>query len=106
MILIAIIPQLVPRKSESDIKIICEVDDGRKTVEFATKLRPDVVVMDIAMSLINGIEATQQTLPIIATRNLIEASNKAISQYLQYLKIARLCEVYPSRQELAITLRA
>jgi DNA-binding NarL/FixJ family response regulator len=49
-------------KSESDIEIIGEAGDGRTTVQLATELRPDVIVMDIAMPLMNGIEATRQIL--------------------------------------------
>ncbi len=49
-------------ESENDIEIIGEAGDGRKIVELATKLHPDVIVMDIAMPLMNGIEATRQIL--------------------------------------------
>lgn len=49
-------------ESERDIKIVGETGDGRTAVELVKKLRPDVVVMDIAMPLLNGIEATRQIL--------------------------------------------
>ncbi|MEZ5329411.1 MAG: response regulator transcription factor [Verrucomicrobiales bacterium] len=49
-------------ESESDIRIIGEAGNGRATVKLATKLCPDVIVMDIAMPLLNGIEATRQIL--------------------------------------------
>jgi len=40
---------------------ICgEAADGRQAVELAQKLRPDVIVMDIAMPELNGLEATRQ----------------------------------------------
>jgi DNA-binding NarL/FixJ family response regulator len=40
---------------------ICgEASDGREAVELAQKLRPDVIVMDLAMPTLNGIEATRQ----------------------------------------------
>lgn len=47
---------------ESDIKVISEAENGRQAVELVTKSRPDVVVMDIAMPLLNGMEATRQIL--------------------------------------------
>lgn len=47
-------------KLETDIKIIGHVENGRMAVVFADKLRPDVIVMDIAMPLLNGLEATRQ----------------------------------------------
>ncbi len=47
---------------ETDMKVIGEAENGRQAVEFVTRMRPDVVVMDIAMPLLNGMEATRQIL--------------------------------------------
>jgi DNA-binding NarL/FixJ family response regulator len=47
---------------EPDIKVIGEAENGRQAVELVSKGRPDVVVMDIAMPLLNGMEATRQIL--------------------------------------------
>jgi len=48
--------------ADSGIEIVGEAHDGRGAVEMALKLRPNVVVMDIAMPLLNGLEATRQIL--------------------------------------------
>jgi len=45
---------------EKDMEVIAQADNGRTTVELARKLRPDVIVMDIGMPDLNGIEATRQ----------------------------------------------
>ena len=45
---------------ESDIEVIGEADNGREAVKLALKKTPDIVIMDIAMSDMNGIEATRQ----------------------------------------------
>ena len=42
------------------IKIVGEAEDGREAVRKVEKLQPDVVVMDIAMPGLNGLEATRQ----------------------------------------------
>jgi len=45
---------------ETDVEVVGEAANGREAVALGRKLRPDVVVMDIAMPLLNGIEATRQ----------------------------------------------
>ena len=45
---------------ETDLGVVGEASDGREAVALAKTLRPDVVVMDIGMSSLNGIEAAQQ----------------------------------------------
>ncbi|HEX4343307.1 MAG TPA: response regulator transcription factor [Verrucomicrobiae bacterium] len=47
---------------ESDLEIVGEAQDGRQAVLLAKKLRPDVILMDIAMPLLNGLEAARQIL--------------------------------------------
>lgn len=45
---------------EVGIEVIGEADTGRRTVELAQELAPDVIVMDITMPDLNGIDATHQ----------------------------------------------
>jgi DNA-binding NarL/FixJ family response regulator len=47
-------------KHERDIEVVGEAETGRQAVQLSRKLRPAVVVMDIAMPLLNGLEATRQ----------------------------------------------
>lgn len=46
--------------SQSDMEIVGEAGNGREAVDLAEKLHPDVVVMDVAMPELNGIEATRR----------------------------------------------
>ena len=47
-------------EDEPDILVVGEAEDGRSAVEQARRLTPDVVIMDIGMPLLNGLEATRQ----------------------------------------------
>ena len=47
-------------KHEDDIEVVGEAETGRQAVQLTRKLKPAVVVMDIAMPLLNGLEATRQ----------------------------------------------
>lgn len=47
-------------KNERDIEVVGEAETGREAIALVKKLRPAVVVMDIAMPLLNGLEATRQ----------------------------------------------
>jgi DNA-binding NarL/FixJ family response regulator len=47
-------------QAERNIEVVGEAEDGRKAVDLVQKVRPDVVVMDIAMPNLNGLDATRQ----------------------------------------------
>lgn len=46
--------------SQADMEIVGEAGNGREAVELAESLKPDIVVMDVAMPELNGIEATRR----------------------------------------------
>jgi len=45
---------------EPDMEVVGEASDGEEAVELTNKLKPNVVIMDVAMPKLNGIEATKQ----------------------------------------------
>jgi two-component system response regulator NreC len=50
--------------AQADMEIVGEAANGREAVELAAQLKPDIVVMDVAMPELNGIEATRR---VVAT---------------------------------------
>jgi len=49
-------------EEQDDMEVIAEAENGRDAVALAAELRPDVVVMDVGMPDLNGMEATRQVL--------------------------------------------
>jgi DNA-binding NarL/FixJ family response regulator len=61
-------------EKEPDMEVIAEAEEGRTTVRLARKLLPDVVVMDVTMPDLNGIEATRQILAELPNVRVIALS--------------------------------
>lgn len=70
-------------KLEEDIEIIGEAPNGRRAVTMALELRPDVVVMDIAMPGLNGLEATRQLLKELPETKVIILTAHCDDAYVQ-----------------------
>jgi DNA-binding NarL/FixJ family response regulator len=69
-------------ESEPNLEVVGEAADGRQAVDVSTELKPDVVVMDIAMPRLNGIEATRQVVRDLPEVSVIILSMHSDEEYL------------------------
>jgi two-component system, NarL family, nitrate/nitrite response regulator NarL len=68
---------------ETDMEVVGEAKDGRQAVALVKKLRPAVVLMDIAMPLLNGLEATRQILKAVPDTRILILSAHNDDAYVQ-----------------------
>jgi len=69
-------------KNESDIEVVAEGNNGREAVEMSRKLKPSVVIMDMSMPGLNGIEATRQILALGDDIKVLALSMHADKQFV------------------------
>jgi DNA-binding NarL/FixJ family response regulator len=68
---------------EDDIEVVGEAEDGRQAVAMVKKLRPAVVLMDIAMPRLNGLEATRQVLKAVPATKVLILSAHSDDAYIK-----------------------
>lgn len=68
--------------SQPDLNVVGEAEDGRIAVALAEKLKPDVVVMDIGMPSLNGIEACREIRAILPETQLVMLSMHSDEGYV------------------------
>jgi len=71
--------------AETDIEVVGEAENGRQAVQMAQRLLPNVIVMDIAMPHLNGLEATRQITKEGLPCRLLILSSYADDEYVHQL---------------------
>jgi DNA-binding NarL/FixJ family response regulator len=72
---------------EDDLEVVGEAKDGHEAVAMAKKLRPTVVLMDVTMPLLNGLQATCQILKACpATKVLMLSAHKDEAYIIEAVK--------------------
>jgi len=69
-------------EEQPDLEVVGEASDGREAVALCNQLHPDIVVMDIAMPLMNGLEATRQILQRSSEVNVLILSMYSDENYV------------------------
>lgn len=70
-------------ESESGVKVVGEASDGHVAVRLAERLQPDIVVMDVVLPALNGIDATRQILQHQPKTIVIALSVHDCAMYVQ-----------------------
>ena len=93
---------------EDDMEVVGEAGNGQEAIELATQIRPDVVLMDVNMPVMDGIQATERmslNLPQVA---IIILSVQGEQEYLRKAMSAGAREYLtkpPGSEELIQTIR-
>jgi DNA-binding NarL/FixJ family response regulator len=69
-------------EKEPDMEVIAEAKDGRMTVKLAEKLSPDVILMDITMPGLNGMDATREILSMVSDVKVVALSMHSDEQFV------------------------
>lgn len=89
--------------AEGDITIVGEAQTGREAVQMAMRLHPEIVIMDLAMPLLNGWEATRQILKGVPHAKVIVLSSYNGDEHIQQA-IAAGAAAYLIKQTAAADL--
>jgi two-component system, NarL family, response regulator NreC len=67
---------------QPNLEVVGETENGRQTVELSASLKPDVLVMDVGMPILNGIEATKQIVDQCSTTSVVILSMHSDEAYV------------------------
>src|SRR5436190_462937 len=88
--------------------VVGQARTGREAVEMTEALRPDVILMDIAMPVLNGLEATRQILAADPTAKVVILSAHSDDEYIERMRavgVSGFLEKQTSAEILAKAIR-
>lgn len=77
--------------AEDDFEVVGEAENGRQAIQMAKQLLPDVTIMDIAMPILNGLEATRQITRTIPGAKVLILSTYGNDEYVRQLTESGAC---------------
>ena len=69
-------------QAQPNLEVVGEAEDGRQALDLASELRPDVVVMDVGLPGLNGIEATRRLVDTVEGVHIVALSMHADRRYV------------------------
>lgn len=93
-------------KGDGQFKMVGEARTGREAVTMTLKLKPDVILMDIAMPVLNGLEATRQILAADSTARIIILSAHSDDEYIERMIAAGVAGFLEKQTSAEILTRA
>ena len=93
-------------EAEGDIAVVGEADNGREAVVLAKKILPDLVLMDLAMPGLNGLEATRQIVKNLPSARVLVLTSYGDDDYVTQLLEAGACGYLVKQTAAADLLKA
>ncbi|MCP3959471.1 MAG: response regulator transcription factor [bacterium] len=95
-------------EKEPGLSVVAEAEDGRQALDMVTKMKPDVVVMDVGMPNLNGIEATRRVAEAVPDTNVLALSMHSDRRFVREMFSAGASGYLlkdSAFQELALAIR-
>lgn len=77
--------------NEPDMEVVAEAEEGRGAVRLAGELKPDVVIMDVSMPDLNGMEATRQIVKRLQAVKVVALSMHSDNMYVTEMLKSGVC---------------
>jgi DNA-binding NarL/FixJ family response regulator len=68
--------------SQPDIEVVGEAEDGRQAIDLTYRLNPDVVLMDVRMPVLDGLEATRRLVELRTTARILVLTTFDLDEYV------------------------
>lgn len=93
-------------KSDGAVAVVGQAQNGREAVDMALRLRPDVILMDIAMPVLNGLEATRQIIAADPAAKVIILSAHSDDVYVTRMNEAGVAGFLEKQSSAELLIKA